>query len=131
GRIVLGAAVEDAVHAPAELGRAAALFKSERFVITYRPESKKARGGRAAPGGVGAGLERGGAARSPALGRGGGGSGWPLGGGRRGCMARAWPELTLGVGGETCEGARGGRAQHQGAERGPPLLPLVASGSIH
>ncbi|KAI8464617.1 MAG: vitamin B6 photo-protection and homoeostasis-domain-containing protein [Monoraphidium minutum] len=41
GRIVLGAAVEDAVHSPAELARAAALFRSERFIVTYRPETRK------------------------------------------------------------------------------------------
>lgn len=43
GRIVLGAAVEDAVASPQELSRAAALFKSERFIITYRHDSKRVR----------------------------------------------------------------------------------------
>jgi len=43
GRIVLGAAVEESVHSPVELSKAAGLYRSERFIITYRPDNKKVR----------------------------------------------------------------------------------------
>lgn len=40
--MVLGSSVEQAVHCPAELSRLASLYRSERYILTYRKDSGKA-----------------------------------------------------------------------------------------
>jgi hypothetical protein len=41
GRVVLGARVDQACLGPGELRRAAGAYKNERFVMTYRHDTKK------------------------------------------------------------------------------------------
>eukprot|EP00879_Flechtneria_rotunda_P027668 GHRR01029648.1.p1 GENE.GHRR01029648.1~~GHRR01029648.1.p1 ORF type:complete len:303 (+),score=119.19 GHRR01029648.1:516-1424(+) len=41
GRVVLGSRVEAACTAPADLNHAAGLYKNEKYVLCYRPDSKK------------------------------------------------------------------------------------------
>lgn len=43
GRVVLGSRVEGACATPADLAHAAGLYKSERFILCYRPDVKKVR----------------------------------------------------------------------------------------
>ena len=43
GKVLLGARVEQACSTPADLTHAAALFKNEKFIMTYRPDTKKVR----------------------------------------------------------------------------------------
>jgi hypothetical protein len=44
GAIVLGATVESACATPTDLAHASALFAKERYVMTYRPDTKKVGG---------------------------------------------------------------------------------------